>query len=245
MALAGEMGYPTLLSTPAWGFEPVLFGGKTLRLARPLGCYVMENVLFKVAAPAEFHAQTALEAAMRLHPFVRDRLDGVARVEIATQESAIRIISKVGPLRNPADRDHCLQYIAAVGLLRGELTADDYEDAAAADPRLDWLRERMVVTEDPRYSADYLDPDKRSIANAIQVIFEDGSRSERLEVEYPLGHRRRRAEALPLLLEKLERNLRSHLPADQSREVLDVALDHERLCATPVTTFMRMLAKRT
>jgi 2-methylcitrate dehydratase len=245
MALAGEMGYSTVLSTPAWGFQPVLFGGKTLSLARPLGCYVMENVLFKVAAPAEFHAQTALEAAIQLHAAVRDRLDRIRRIEIATQQSAIRIISKVGPLRNPADRDHCLQYIIAVGLLRGALTADDYEQAAAADPRLDWLRERMVVTEEPPYSADYLDPEKRSIANAIQVVFDDGSRTDRAEVEYPLGHRRRRAEALPLLLEKLERNLRSHLPADQTRQVLEVSLDHGRLCATPVTDFMHMLAKRT
>jgi 2-methylcitrate dehydratase len=245
MALAGEMGYPTALSTPGWGFQPVLFGGKPLGLARPLDCYVMENVLFKVAAPAEFHAQTALEAAVRLHPALQERLDGITRIEIATQESAIRIISKVGPLRNPADRDHCLQYIVAVGLLRGELTAEDYEDAAAADPRLDWLRKRMLVTEDPRYSADYLDPAKRSIANAVQVVFADGSVSERVEVEYPLGHRRRRAEALPLLVEKLERNLGSHLPADQTRQVLDVSLDHARLCATPVTDFMQMLAKRT
>jgi 2-methylcitrate dehydratase len=246
LALAGEMGYPTVLSTPTWGFQPVLFGGgggRTISLARPLGCYVMENVLFKVAAPAEFHAQTALEAAIRLHPAVRDRLEHAARVEIATQESAIRIISKVGPLRNPADRDHCLQYIVAVGLLRGGLTADDYEDAAAADPRLDWLRERMLVTEDPRYSADYLDPQKRSIANAVQVVFDDGSRTERVEVEYPLGHRRRRAEALPRLLEKLERNLRSQLPAEQTRQVLDLGLDHQRLCATPVPAFMQLLAR--
>jgi 2-methylcitrate dehydratase len=245
MALAGEMGYSTALSTPAWGFQSVLFGGQTLGLARPLGCYVIENVLFKVAAPAEFHAQTALEAAIRLHPVVHERLDAIRQIAIATQESAIRIISKVGPLRNPADRDHCLQYIVAVGLLRGELEAADYEDATASDPRLEWLRERMVVTEDPRYSGDYLDPEKRSIANAVQVIFEDGSRTDRVEVEYPLGHRRRRAEALPLLHDKLERNLRSQLPADQTRQVLEVSLDHAGLCATPVTTFMHMLAKRT
>ena len=245
LALAGEMGYPTVLSTPTWGFQPVLFGGKPIRLARPLGGYVMENVLFKVAAPAEFHAQTALEAAIRLHPIVRDRLEHVARVEIATQESAIRIISKVGPLHNAADRDHCLQYIVAVGLLRGRLTADDYEEAAAGDPRLDWLRERMLVMEHRRYSADYFDPEKRSIANAIQVVFDDGSRTERVEVEYPLGHRRRRAEALPLLLQKLERNLGSQLSAEQTGRVLDLGLDHERFCATPVTDFMQLLAKST
>jgi 2-methylcitrate dehydratase len=205
-ALAGEMGYPTALSAPRWGFCDVVLGGQPLVVNRPFGGYVMENVLFKVSFPAEFHAQTAAEAAVALHPQVIGRLDAIERIEIATQESAVRIIAKTGPLTNPAARDHCLQYITAVALLHGTVTSEMYEDAAAADPRIDRLRDLMRVVEEPRYSRDYLDSDKRSITNAVQVFFKDGSSTPRIEMEYPLGHRRRRAESLPLLKEKFRAN---------------------------------------
>ena len=242
LVLAGERGYPTALTAPRWGFQDVLFGGRPIALARPLGSYVMENILFKIAYPAEYHAQTAAEAAMRLHPQVAGRLDEIASVELTTQESAVRIISKVGPLYNPADRDHCLQYIVAVGLLHGTLTAEHYEDAVASDPRIDALRATMVVAEDPQYSVEYLDPDRRSIANGVQVFFRDGTRSERVEIAYPLGHRRRREEGLPLLVEKLAHNFRTRFTAEHTGRLLADFLDHERFIALPVTTFMEMLA---
>lgn len=206
MAIKGEMGYPSALSAPKWGFQDVLFKGNPVKLARPLGCYVMEHVLFKISFPAEFHAQTAVEAAFKLHPQVRERLEQVERIELTTHESAIRIIDKTGPLANPADRDHCLQYMVAIGLIFGALTADHYEDAIALDPRIDALRAKMVVQEDKRYSCEYLEADKRSIANAIQIFFRDGSSTEKVEVEYPVGHRRRRAEGIPLLVEKFKEN---------------------------------------
>jgi 2-methylcitrate dehydratase len=204
LAERGEPGYATALSAPTWGFESVHV---PVRLARPLGSYVMDNILFKVAYPAEFHAQTAAEAAVALSEAVRPRVDEIDRIEIDTQESAVRIIDKTGPLRNPADRDHCLQYVTVVALLHGTLTDEHYEDDTAADPRVDALRARCVVREVPRYSKDYLDPAKRSIANAVRVVFEDGTTTPRVEVEYPLGHPRRRAEALPLLRAKLHANL--------------------------------------
>ena len=241
MTMNGEPGLPSVLSTPRWGFCDVLLKGNRLALPQPFGSYVMENVLFKVAFPAEFHAQTAAEAAIRLHPQVKDRLDQIERIEITTQESAIRIISKTGPLHNPADRDHCIQYITSIGLIFGELTADHYEDKVAADPRIDRLRERMVVKEDPRYSREYLEPDKRSIANAVQVFFKGGSATERIEVEYPLGHRRRRAEGLPLLLEKARTNLATQLPAQRVEAVMALCQDRPRLQATAVADFMNML----
>src|SRR5437667_2447846 len=190
MAMQGEVGYPSALSAKNWGFYDVLSRGKPFSLGRPLGSYVMENILFKVSFPAEFHGQTAVEAAIRLHPHVRDRIDRIARVRIDTQESAMRIINKTGPLKNPADRDHCLQYMVAVSLIHGTLVAEHYEHEAAADPRIDSLRNRMEVVEEPRYSRDYLDPVKRSIANSVQVFFDDGSFTDRVEIEYPLGHRR-------------------------------------------------------
>lgn len=204
--LAGEMGYPTALSAPTWGFQDALFRGRPVTLPRPLGSYVMENVLFKVSFPAEFHAQTAVEAAIALHPLVKERIDQIKRIRIETHESALRIIHKTGPLNNPADRDHCLQYMVAVPLLRGALVAEDYEDAAASDPRIDRLRSLMEVSEEPRYTRDYLDPGKRSIANALRIEFTDGTQTDRVEVEYPVGHRRRRGEAAPLLREKFRRN---------------------------------------
>lgn len=210
--LAGEMGYASALTAPTWGFQDAMFRGRTVTMARPLEGYVMENILFKVSFPAEFHGQTAVEAGLRLHPQVRDRWDQIDRILIETQEPAIRIIAKDGPLQNPADRDHCLQYMIAVALVHGYLTADHYESAAASHPLIDRLRERMEVIEMPQYSRDYLDPEKRSIANAIQVFFADGTQTERIEVEYPLGHRRRRKEAQPALFEKFRQNVNRRLP---------------------------------
>ena len=240
MARQGEMGYPTALTAPTWGFQDVLFRGKPLALAQPLGSYVMENILFKISFPAEFHAQTAVEAAFALHPAVKDRLDEIDTIRIDTQESAVRIIDKTGPLHNPADRDHCLQYMVAVGLLKGRLTAEDYEDAAAADPRIDRLRGRMVVTEDPRISADYLDPAKRSIGNAVQVVFRGGESTEKVTVDYPIGHRRRRAEGIPLLMAKFEANVRSRLPPAAVGRVLDACADQAKLERTPVEDFVAL-----
>ena len=239
-ATQGEMGYPTALSAATWGFCDALFRGQPLRLARPYASYVMENILFKVAYPAEFHAQTAVEAAIRLHEPLRRRVDQVERVRIETQESAVRIIDKRGPLQNPADRDHCLQYMVAVGLLEGNLSAEHYQDAYARDPRIDRLREKMEVVENPRYSRDYLDADKRSIANAVQVFFTDGTATERMEIEYPLGHRRRRDEALGLLEQKFEANLASRLDPPQCRAVLERFRDVERLESMPVGEFLEM-----
>jgi 2-methylcitrate dehydratase len=236
--LAGEPGCPSALSAPTWGFCDALFGGQRLRFQRLYGSYVMENVLFKVAFPAEFHAQTAVEAAFALHPQVRERLEDVERVVLTTQESAVRIISKSGPLHNPADRDHCLQYMVAVGLIFGELTADHYEDAVARDPRIDALRTKMEVVEEPRYSRDYLDPEKRSIANAAQVFFKDGSVTEKVEVEFPLGHRRRRAEGLPLLIEKAHRNLATRFPQRRAEALVELCLDAERLEGMAVEAFV-------
>ncbi|MGB7216553.1 MAG: bifunctional 2-methylcitrate dehydratase/aconitate hydratase [Gammaproteobacteria bacterium] len=238
MAVAGEPGYPSPLTAPVWGFEDALMRGDAVTLARPLGSYAMENILFKIAYPAEFHAQTAVEASLRLHPNVGHRIDDVDRIVIETQEPARRIIDKTGPLANPADRDHCLQYMVVVALMRGRLTADDYEDAAAADPRIDLLRERCEVVENPRFTADYYDPDKRAIANAVRVRFVDGSATERIEIEYPLGHRERRAEGIPLLLEKLARNLRSRFDSARSGRIEALLDDRGALEAMPVDEFM-------
>jgi 2-methylcitrate dehydratase len=238
MARKGEMGYPSALTAPIWGFQDVVLRGQPLALAQPLGSYVMENILFKVAFPAEFHAQTAVEAAFALHPQVKDRVDEIESIRIETQQSSVRIIDKVGPLHNPADRDHCIQYMVAVGLLKGDLTAEDYEDAAAADPRIDRLRSRTVVTEDPRFSADYLDPAKRSIGNSVQVVFRGGGSTEKVTVEYPIGHRRRRAEGIPLLLAKFEENLRSRLSPQAADRVLAACADQKRLEQMPVPEFV-------
>lgn len=241
MTMQGEPGYPSALTAKGWGFYDVSFKGERFKFLRLYGSYVMENVLFKVAFPAEFHAQTAVECALKLHPQVADRLDQIERIEIATQESAVRIISKSGPLHNPADRDHCLQYMTAVGLIFGQLTADHYGDSVASDPRIDSLRERMEVREEPRYSRDYLDPEKRSIANSVQVFFRDGSATERVEVEYPLGHRRRRSEALPLLVEKARANMTSCLSSERVEALIVLCLDRPRLAAMAVDEFMELL----
>jgi 2-methylcitrate dehydratase len=240
MAMTGEMGCATALTAPRWGFQDVLFGGETLELSRPLGSYVMENILLKVSFPAEFHAQTAVEAAIQLHPLVRHRLDAIARIELWTQESAIRIIDKTGPLRNPADRDHCLQYMVAVGLRFGELRAEHYEDAVAADPSLDRLRALMTVTEDASYTRDYLDPEKRSIANAIRIVFRDGTTSERVEVAYPVGHKRRQAERAPLLREKFERHLAAGFKGPGARAIRDMLEDPVAMDQMPVKDFMAL-----
>lgn len=240
MTLQGEKGYPSALTAPTWGFYDVSFKGEPLRFQRPYGSYVMENVLFKIAYPAEFHAQTAVEAAVRLHPQARERLPDIEKVVITTHESAIRIISKTGKLHNPADRDHCLQYMTAIGLIFGTLTADHYEENAAADPRIDTLRERMEVIEEPRYTRDYLEPDKRSIANAVQVFFRDGTCTERVEVEYPLGHRRRRAEGIPLLLEKFRANLAVRFPEEQAQRITACCQDQQHLESVPVHEFMEL-----
>jgi 2-methylcitrate dehydratase len=237
MVMRGEMGLPSALSAPKWGFQDVLFKGNKLAFQRPYGSYVMEQILFKISFPAEFHAQTAVECAMALHPQVKDRIADIERIELTTQESAIRIISKDGPLYNPADRDHCLQYMVAVPLIHGALTAEHYEDAVAADPRIDALRAKMKVTEDPRYSKEYHDPDKRSIANAVQVFFSDGTSTPKVEVEYPIGHRRRRAEGIPVLERKFLDALRTRFPKGQAQRIYDLCLDADRLAATPVNEF--------
>ncbi|AVD55279.1 2-methylcitrate dehydratase [Heyndrickxia coagulans] len=240
IAMKGEMGYQTPLSAPGWGFQDVMFKGKELKLARPLGSYVMENVLFKVSYPAEFHAQTAAEAAVKLHPVVAGKLDQIKHITITTHESAIRIIDKKGPLYNPADRDHCIQYVTAVGLIKGNITADDYEDAVAADPRIDALREKMAVVENKQYSIDYLDPDKRSIANAVQVFFEDGTSTENVEVEYPLGHRFRREEAIPKIITKFSDNIATHYSAKQQERIKEACLAGEALEKMAVHEFVNL-----
>jgi len=238
LARAGEMGYPSALTAKGWGFQDVLFKGAPIALGRPLGSYVMENVLFKISFPAEFHAQTAVEAALALHPRVAQRIDAIERVTIETQEAGMRIIDKTGPLANPADRDHCLQYMVAVPLVFGRLTAEDYEDEVARDPRIDALRAKMVVSENAEFSRDYLDADKRAIGNAVQVWFADGSCTERVAVEYPIGHRRRRAEGIPHLEAKFERNLATVFGPKQHAAIVAACADQARLEALPVEDFI-------
>ncbi|MGE3778890.1 MAG: 2-methylcitrate dehydratase, partial [Pirellulaceae bacterium] len=216
------------------------FGGRSLKFQRAYSSYVMENVLFMISFPAEFHAQTAVEAAIRLHPFVRERWNEIVRVVITTQESAIRIIDKTGPLHNPADRDHCIQYMTAIGLLKGTLTAEDYEDEAAADPRIDALRAKMTCVEELRYTREYLDPEIRSIANAVQVFFANGSHTERVEVEFPIGHRRRRAEGSASLEDKFVRHLSHRLSGTRVDEILTVCRDPRRLEAMAVPEFVEL-----
>ena len=238
-ALRGEMGYPSALSAKIWGFQDVLLRGRALQVpAQGFGSYVMKNVLFKVSFPAEFHAQTAVEAAILLHPQVAKRLEEIERVVIETQESGKRIIDKTGPLDNPADRDHCIQYMVAVPLIFGRLTAEDYEDAVACDARIDLLRDKMQVVERKQFTVDYLDPEKRSIGNSVQVFFKDGTQTERVAVEYPIGHRRRRKEGVPALLSKFERNLRGRIPARKAEAILALCSDRTSLETTAVNRFM-------
>jgi len=243
LAVKGEMGYPTALTAPEWGFQDVVFKEQEVTLARPLDAYVMENVLFKVAFPAEFHAQTAAEAAVQLHPEVKDRINEIEKISIITHESAIRIIDKKGPLNNPADRDHCLQYITAIGLLKGDITAEDYEDAEASNPIIDILRDKMVVTEDKQYTKDYLDENKRSIANTVQVHFKDGTATDSVECEYPLGHRFRREEAFPKIMDKYSANLASHYTVKQRGEI-EAACDEDKLSSMSVNEFMDLFVSR-
>ena len=222
MALRGEMGYNTALSAPNWGFQDVLFGGKEIKLSRILDSYVMNNVLFKISFPAEFHAQTAAECALELHSEAIDKIEQIEKITITTHESAIRIIDKKGPLNNPADRDHCIQYIVAIGLLYGTVTADHYEDMIAANPLIDQLRNKMEVVEDKRYSEDYLNPDKRSIANALQIKYRDGTETPKIEKEFPIGHRFRRDEGLPLLEQKFKANIATRFAKKQANQIYEL-----------------------
>jgi 2-methylcitrate dehydratase len=233
-----EPSYPSALSAPTWGFYDVAFGGKAFEFERPFGSYVMENVLFKLSFPAEFHAQTAVECAMQLHPMVRDRIDAIDRVEIETQEAGARIIDKTGPLANYADRDHCIQYMVAVPLIFGRLRAADYSDAVAADPRIDALRAKMTVKENPQFTRDYFDPDKRFIGNSVQVFFKDGTHTDKVSVDFPIGHRRRRAEGIPVLLDKFRRALAGCLTTAQADEIVHVCEQKERMLAMSVPEFM-------
>ena len=236
--MKGQIGYPSAITAPVWGFQDVLFKQKELILDQEFGSYVMENVLFKISYPAEFHAQTAVEAAVLIHEQVKNRLEDIDKIVITTHESAIRIISKEGKLNNPADRDHCLQYMTAIGLLKGALVAEDYEDNVASDNRIDTLREKMIIEEDKRYTKEYLEADKRSIANAIQVFFKDGSSTEKIEVEYPLGHRRRRDEGIPVLIDKFKNNLNTIFSSSRSEDILKLCLDENKLQSTSIIEFM-------
>jgi 2-methylcitrate dehydratase len=238
IALTGEMGYPSALSAKTWGFSDVLFRGKPLSLPQPFGSYVMENVLFKISYPAEFHAQTAVEAAMTLHPQVAARLADIERVVIETQEPGVRIIDKTGPLANPADRDHCIQYMVAIPLIFGRLTAADYEDAVAADPRIDALRERMQVRENPTFTREYYAADKRYIGNAVQVFFRDGSATERVQVDFPIGHRKRRAEGMPVLVKKFVTSVEAHFGPKQAERIKALFVKPRQLDALPVNELM-------
>ncbi len=245
IAKTGEMGYPTVLTAKTWGFYDVSFKGQPFKMQRPYGSYVMENVLFKISYPAEFHSQTAVEAAMTLHDTLKARgksAADIARITIRTHEACIRIIDKQGPLANPADRDHCIQYMVAVPLLFGRLTAADYEDGVALDPRIDALRAKIFCSEEPAFTRDYHDPAKRSIANALLVELTDGSKLEEVTVEYPIGHRRRRADGIPLLLAKFRKNLSRRFPEKQQRAILDTSLDRQRLESMPVNEYVDLYA---
>ena len=243
ITMSGEMGYPGALSAPIWGFEDVSFKGDSLSLPQPFETYVMENILFKISFPAEFHAQTAVEAAVSLHSEIKDRINEIESIEITTHESAIRIISKVGELNNPADRDHCLQYMVAIGLLKGNLVAEDYEDDVAKDPRVDELREKMIINEDKRYSKEYLEADKRSIANRIKVHFKDGTATNEVEVEYPIGHKRRRKEGIPILEKKFKDNLSITYDEFKSNEIFELCMDQRKLEETSVADFQQLFSK--
>jgi 2-methylcitrate dehydratase len=236
----GEMGYPSALTAKNWGFYDILFKKHSFSLPRKFDSYVMENILFKISFPAEFHAQTAVECAIALHEQVIHRLDQIKKIVLTTQESAVRIISKEGPLYNYADRDHCLQYMAAAGLLFGDLKAEYYDDVFAHDPRIDMLRNKMQVIEEPQFSKDYLDPEKRSIANSMQVYFNDGTHTDKIQIEYPIGHKRRREEGIPLLIKKFENSFVAHFPRENMTEMLALFLNQKKLENMPVNEFMEL-----
>ncbi|HEY0504891.1 MAG TPA: bifunctional 2-methylcitrate dehydratase/aconitate hydratase [Lysobacter sp.] len=240
-AIKGEVGYPSALSVPTWGFYDVALEGRPFEFERPFGSYVMENILFKISWPAEFHGQTAVECAMQLHPQVAARLDDVERIVIETTQAGVRIIDKTGPLANYADRDHCIQYMVAVPLIFGRLVAADYGDEVAADPRIDALRERMTVQENPDFTRDYFDPERRYIGNSVQVFFNDGTRTEKAVIDYPLGHRRRRADGIPRLMEKFEAAIRARLPESQVSQLLELATRPDAMEAMPLPDFMALL----
>jgi 2-methylcitrate dehydratase len=241
IAMTGEMGYPSALTAPTWGYYDVLFNGNKFKFQRPYGSYVMENVLFKISFPAEFHSQTAVEAGMTLHAEVKDRIDEIEKVVIETQEAGVRIIDKTGPLDNPADRDHCIQYMVAVPLIFGRLTAADYEDNVANDPRIDELREKMEVRENERYTKDYFDPELRYIGNSVQVFFKDGTSTDCIAVDFPIGHRERREEGIPVLKQKFVDSVSAKLAANQWDELNALCTDPEKLAATAVDDFMALL----
>jgi 2-methylcitrate dehydratase len=243
LTLRGEIGYPSVLSAPIWGFYDVSFNGKEFTFPQRYGAYVMENILFKISFPAEFHSQTAAEAAVQLHPQIKDRINKIKKIVIHTHESAIRIISKVGPLNNPADRDHCLQYMTAVPLIFGNLVAEHYEDDFhKSNPMIDQLRDKMEIIEDPKYSREYLEPEKRSIANALQIHFDDGSHTEKVEINYPVGHKRRRQEGIPLLEQKFEENLATLFPQERCQKITKLLKSQSELENTAVDNFMELLA---
>jgi 2-methylcitrate dehydratase len=241
LALKGEMGYPSVLSAKKWGFCDVYLGGAPLKINRPYTSYVMENILFKISYPAEFHGQTAVECALKLHALVKNQLNDIEKIVIKTQESAIRIINKQGPLHNAADRDHSLQYMVAIALLYGQLTSDHYEDHIAKNTLIDELRQKMHVMEEKQFSEDYLDPNKRSIANAIQVFFKDGSKTDEVKIEYPVGHRQRREEGIPLLLQKLQHNLASRFPQHRVELLEKIFNDDANFAKLPITELMSLL----
>ena len=245
ISLTGEMGYATALSAPKWGFQDVLFGGKPVTLAKPLESYVMENILFKISFPAEFHAQTAVECAITLHPEVSDRLEDIERIEMETQEPGVRIIDKTGPLNNFADRDHCLQYMAAIGLIFGELNANHYSDNVSSDSRIDALRDKMVVRENESFTTDYYDLEKRAIGNSIQVFFKDGTSTERVEVQYPIGHRNRRSQGIPALQTKFANSLKEVFGEEQQAAILGSFESPERLDSIAVKDFLNLFVKKT
>jgi 2-methylcitrate dehydratase len=241
IAKTGEMGYPSVLSAKTWGFYDVLFKGNAFKFQRPYGSYVMENVLFKISFPAEFHSQTAVEAAMDIHKQIAKlgkKPEDIKKITIRTHEACIRIIDKKGPLNNPADRDHCIQYMVAVPIIFGRLTAGDYEDDVAGDPRIDKLRDKIVCVEDKQFTKDYHDPEKRSIANALTVEFNDGKKLKEIVVEYPIGHKRRRKEGMPVLVAKFKTNLARRFPAKQQQLIMDLCSDAKKLAATPVNEFV-------
>jgi 2-methylcitrate dehydratase len=243
IAMTGEMGYPSALSARTWGFFDVLFEGKPFTLDRKYGSYVMENLLFKISFPAEFHAQTAVECALALHPKVNDKLDQIQRIVVETQEPGVRIIDKIGPLSNPADRDHCIRYVTAVPLIFGRLTGEDYEDRVANDPRIDALRAKMEVKENAKFTQDYYAADKRYIGNAVQVFFEDGSATERVAVDFPAGHRKRRAEGMPALVRKFEASVAAHFEPKQAALIRATFADKRKLLTMPVNEFVSTMVK--